>query len=98
MALISIIEDFHPTNNVKLLDRAAELEPLLYHSIVEPVGGFQLKERYSPEKEEIVLHQLPHLAMGKGQNLCLDFGTHTTSVILRLICPTVEAIRTHQLS
>lgn len=76
MPLISIIEGFHPMNNAKLLDRARELKPVLHHEVVEPVGGFQLKERYSPEKEEIVLHRLHHLAMGKGQNLCLDFGSH----------------------
>ncbi len=76
MALISIIEDFHPLNDAKLLSRASELAPSFHHKIVEPVGGFQLKERYSAEKEEIVLHQLRHLAMGKGENLCLDFGTH----------------------
>ena len=55
MALISIIKDFHPHNYAKLLDKAAELAPPLHHSIAEPVGGFKLKERYSPEKEEIVL-------------------------------------------
>ncbi len=76
MALISIIKDFHPHNYAKLLDKAAELAPSLRHTIVEPVGGFVLKERYSPEREEIVLHKAHHLAMGKGQNLCLDFGTH----------------------
>ena len=76
MALISIIEDFHPLNDAKLLYRADELKPSLHHEVVEPVGGFQLKERYSSEKEEIVLHKVPHLAMGKGQNLCLDFGCH----------------------
>ena len=76
MALISIIKDFHPHNYAKLLDKAAELAPPLHHSIAEPVGGFKLKERYSPEKEEIVLRSLPHLALGKGENLCLDFGTH----------------------
>ena len=76
MALISIIEDFHPMGNAKLLDRAEELRPSLRHSIREPVGGFRLKERYSPEKNEIVLQQLPHLSMGKGENLCLDFGEH----------------------
>ena len=76
MALISIIKDFHPHNYAKLLDKAAELAPSLHHSIAEPVGGFKLKERYSPEKEEIVLQSLPHLALGKGENLCLDFGTH----------------------
>ena len=81
MALISIIEDFHPLNNAKLLDRAAELKPSLHHRIVEPVGGFQLKERYSPEKEDIVLHKVKHLAMGRGENLCLDFGTHLVGYV-----------------
>lgn len=76
MALISIIEDFHPQANEKLLSRAEQLTPPLRHSIREPIGGFQLKERYSPEKQEIVLRQLPHLSMGKGENLCLDFGEH----------------------
>jgi len=76
MALISIIEDFHPLNDARLLYRAEELKPSLHHEVVEPVGGFQLKERYSHEKEDIVLHKVPHLAMGKGQNLCLDFGSH----------------------
>ena len=76
MALISIIEDFHPQANEKLLSRAEQLTPPLRHSIREPIGGFQLKERYSPEKNEIVLHRLPHLSMGKGENLCLDFGEH----------------------
>lgn len=76
MALISIIDDFHPLNDAKLLERADQLKPVLHHKICEPVGGFQLKERYSPEKEEISLHKIHHLQMGKGQNLCLDFGTH----------------------
>ena len=76
MELISIIEDFRPINDERLLNKARELVPPLHHSVVEPVGGFQLKERYSPEKEEIVLHKVPHLAMGKGENLCLDFGNH----------------------
>ena len=76
MALISIIKDFHPLGNEKLLSRAEQLRPVLRHTIREPIGGFQLKERYSPEKHEIVLQQLPHLSMGRGENLCLDFGEH----------------------
>ena len=76
MPLISIIDDFHPLGNARLLDRAAQLTPALRHQIREPIGGFQLKGRYSAEKEEIVLHRLPHLSMGKGENLCLDFGEH----------------------
>ena len=81
MELYTIIEDFHPTNDAKLLNRAAELSPSLHHEMAEPIGGFQLKERYSPEKEDIVLHKVPHLAMGKGQNLCLDFGRHIVGYV-----------------
>ena len=81
MALISIIDGFHPMNNAKLLDRAAELKPTLHHRIVEPKGGFQLKERYSSEIKDIVLHRVHHLALGKGDNLCLDFGTHNVGYI-----------------
>ena len=76
MALISIIDDFHPLGNAKLLDRAKQLRPSLHHHIKEPIGGFKLKERYSAEKDEIVLRQVPSLSMGKGENLCLDFGRH----------------------
>ena len=76
MELISIIKDFHPRNDEKLLEKATRLKPVLRHSIVEPVGGFQLRSRYSPERDEIVLQKLETLSMGKGQNLCLDFGTH----------------------
>lgn len=81
MALISIIEGFHPLNDAKLLDEALRLEPTMYHSIVSPVGGFRLKERYSSETEEIVLQNVPQLALGKGENLCLDFGRHLVGYI-----------------
>ena len=76
MALISIIEDFHPLNNAKYLDIAKSLKPSLHHHIFEPVGAFMLKERYSSEKESIRLHDVTHLSLGKGRNLCLDFGSH----------------------
>ena len=76
MALISIIEDFHPLNNAKFLDVAESLRPSLHHHVFEPVGAFMLKERYSSEKESITLKEISHLPLGKGKNLCLDFGTH----------------------
>ena len=60
MALISIIPDFYPTGDTRLLARAEELKPTLHHTIREPMGAFKLKERYSREKNDIVLHQLPH--------------------------------------
>lgn len=81
MALISIIEDFHPTNDAKLLDVAKSLKPSLHHRVIEPEGAFYLKERYSSEKEQIELYELKNMALGKGQNLCLDFGTHHVGTV-----------------
>ena len=81
MALISIIQDFYPTGNTRLLDRAEELKPVLHHEIREPIGAFRLKDRYSSEKNEIELYQLPHMTMGKGENLCLDFGEHLVGYV-----------------
>jgi len=78
---ISMIEGFHPVSDARLLERAGKLMPPLHHKVIEPVGGFQLRERYSPEKEEIVLEDLSNLAMGKGQNLCLDFGSHNVGYL-----------------
>ena len=79
--LYSIIKDFHPTNDTKLLARAQELSPTLHHSIVEPIGGFQFNERYGVGKNEITPYQLSKLAMGKGQILFLDFGTHNVGYL-----------------
>ena len=76
MPLISIIKDFHPKNDARLLDEAKSLKPSLHHRVIEPVGAFYLKERYSSEKESIHLHELSHVELKKGKNLCLDFGTH----------------------
>ena len=76
MALISIIPDFYPTGDTRLLARAEELKPTLHHTIREPMGAFKLKERYSREKNDIVLHQLPHITMGKGENI----GSHLSRV------------------
>ena len=81
MALISIIPDFYPTGDTRLLARAEELKPTLHHAMHEPMGAFKLKERYSKEKNDIVLHQLPHITMGKGENICLDFGEHQVGYV-----------------
>ena len=76
MALISIIEGFQPLGDLRLLDRANQLRPPLRHTIREPAAAFRLRERYSTEKDEIALDQIPRLSMGRGENLCLDFGEH----------------------
>lgn len=76
MALISIIKDFRPKIDYYLISKANELTPTLKHKIKEPVGGFKLKERYSQEKNDIELESLSKLSIGKGENLCLDFGEH----------------------
>lgn len=105
MELIQIVENFHPVNDTKLLDRAKELEPVLYHGVVSPVGCFQLtgdfqhkgsfrhKEDFplkgdgSLHREDIVLSELPHIMIGKDENMCLDFGTHCVGYLtLDLSC------------
>ena len=45
MALISIIDGFHPLGDLRLLDRAEQLKPPLKHAIREPIGGFRLKQK-----------------------------------------------------
>ena len=73
MALISIIQDFHPLNNAKLLGRAAQLAPVLHHAVREPVGAF-LSEKKGCQK--IPIQKVPAFSMKKGNEICLDFGEH----------------------
>lgn len=74
MALISIIENFVPLNDDRLLRRAEELKPRLFHALHEPVrlrfGG----EELGPER-------LPGLHLGRGEQLILDFGEHLVGYV-----------------
>ena len=86
MALISIIEDFHPLNDPRLLRRARELTPALSRrscaaaAICLRRSGAEQEEHFSPDA-------LPRLSLGKGDSLCLDFGEHRVgTVTLELDC------------
>lgn len=76
MELISIIDDFTPKEDPRLLQKAAELAPVLRRGTAEPTGAFRLKERYSAEREPVTLSDIPQLRLSRGDNLCLDFGDH----------------------
>ena len=82
MALISIIDDFSPLDDARLLARAEQLKPALFFQNCEPTGVFRpgIPGVLRPD-------QLPELALGKGESLCLDFGEHRVgSVTLELDC------------
>ena len=76
MALISIIENFTPKNDEKLLRRAEQLRPVIFHQRVNPAGAFRLKDRYSREIVGIPENDYTDVILGKGDNICLDFGNH----------------------
>ena len=83
MALISIIEDFHPLNSPRLLDRAAQLTPTLSRRSCKPAALCLL--RADGTEESVPPEGLPELR--RGDSLCLDFGEHLVGyVTLELDC------------
>lgn len=76
MALISIIENFKPLNDERLLRRAEKLRPVMSYKNIRPVSAFRLKDRYSSEITEIPGKDYTDVILGKGDNICLDFGDH----------------------
>ena len=76
MALISIIQDFHPLTDSRLLQRAQELLQVLHHDVRYPLGAFRLKQHCGREREELPVQHFSSLSLGKGEDLCLDFGEH----------------------
>ena len=76
MALISIIENFKPLNDERLLRRAEKLRPVMTYKNIRPVSAFRLKDRYSSEITEIPGKNYTDVILGKGDNICLDFGDH----------------------
>lgn len=74
MALNDSINDFQPVSDSRLLAMAAALSPVLHHQIVKPTRVFRWGANAGNER--ILLCDLPELALGKGDSLCLDFGTH----------------------
>lgn len=74
MALNDCIEGFQPANDPRLLDKARELAPALYHQTTKPIESFLWGA--NGKGKRIPLCDLPGLALGRGGGLCLDFGTH----------------------
>lgn len=76
MELIRIIKDFQPINDKKLLDRAAELTPVLHHKTIEPEECFQMDGQGCRKQRNIALAETSQFGLRKGQSLCFDFGCH----------------------
>jgi hypothetical protein len=72
MALISKIENFTPRKASKLLRRADELCPVLYHADAFPVAVYP----GSIPGDSVSAERLEESALRKGDSVCLDFGTH----------------------
>ena len=84
MPLISIIENFQPMNDERLLEKAEQLKPVLHHGTAEPVSALCLR-RGAMTEEEILSVQGERIVLDRGDSLCLDFGTHLVGrAILRL--------------
>lgn len=79
MALISVIENFHPKNDTALLARAAELTPVLHRRVAEPVRASVLsagQDGFLQAGEEISLSALSSHPLSRGEGVVLDFGDH----------------------
>lgn len=74
MALNDSIEGFRPVNDSRLLDKAKALAPVLCHQTIRPRASFLWSATI--KGKHIPLCDLPELALGRGDGLCLDFGTH----------------------
>ena len=84
MALISIIENFEPMNDPRLLERADQLTPELRQTTVRPIACFQMGDQNG---ESFDPGRTSELSLTKGQNLCFDFGRHLVGYItLELGC------------
>ena len=76
MELIRIIKDLHPVNNEKLLDRAAELAPVLHHKTVEAEKCFVMDGQDCRERENLALGEAYQSSLWRGQSLCFEIGRH----------------------
>ena len=83
MELIRIIKDFQPVNHKKLLDRAAELAPVLHHRTIGAEKCFLM----DGGQESAAPAEASGLSLRRGQSLCFDFGRHLVGyVTLNLSC------------
>ena len=67
-----MIEGFSPKNDPRLLRKADALTPELIHTRVHPARAFSNVS----EGETLAPESLPELALHKGDQICLDFGTY----------------------
>ncbi len=85
MALISVIDDFEPLQDERLLKKAAALAPALHREKISPASAFYLRERYSADREPVPMEALPRMPWKKGENICLDFGNHQVGYLTLLL-------------
>lgn len=83
MELYTIIENFQPLNDERLLEKAQELRRPLRCTEVGPAGACILHQDEDGrlQREGLNLESAGSLALGRGQNLCLDFGNHFTGYL-----------------
>ena len=81
MELIRIIKDFRPVNDETLLDRAAELAPVLYHQTAAAEKCFLMDGQGCREPENTAPAEAARTGLRKGQSLCLDFGRHLVGYV-----------------
>lgn len=73
MALISIIENFKPMNDERLLQRAEQLIPHLYYHEVKPVGRLISSKT---DADNAMNEEQKDEGLGRGDYVCFDFGNH----------------------
>lgn len=81
MELIRIIKDFQPVNDEKLLSRAAELAPVLYHKTIGAEKSFPMDGQEYREPENAAPDEAPKSGLRKGRSLCFDFGRHLVGYV-----------------
>ena len=81
LELIRIIKDFQPVNNKKLLDRAAELAPVLHHKTVRAEKCVQADGHGGQKQGSISLAEASQSGLRRGQSLCFDFGRHLVGYV-----------------
>ena len=83
MELYTIIDGFQPMNDERLLEKARKLIRPLRCVEVVPSGACVLhpEEDGTLRADEMDLEETFTLALGRGQNICLDFGNHITGYL-----------------
>ncbi len=83
MASYSRIENFKVKTNQAFLDKAAQLEPILYKKVVLPKKIIDLENTDNNNN----INQLSAKTFAKGEQLILDFGDHQVGHVSFTIVP-----------